>query len=158
MKEIELKLGVEINVSDVTIAQRIPTKTKSSKQPIIVRFNNWFKKGEMVHKSKALRRSKNSGEVEEVENTFYINEQLTEHTSHLYKKARTLGDERRVQYAWLKNGKVFVKAYDNTETIRIKDYREVEKIRIQFQPEPIPRTNSQKSDKGGSSAYARKHG
>lgn len=134
----------------MAIAHRIPTKSKSSKPPIIVRFSNWFKKDKLVEKLKALRESINSGEVEELENPFYINEQLTEYTSDLFKEARILRNEGRLEYAWLKNGKVFVKAYGSTETIKVRDYADIEKIRIQFQPQPrsrIDRVSNQIQEK-----------
>jgi len=153
VKEIGKKLSVEIDKYDVAIAHRIPSK--SNKPPIIVRFNNWFKKDELVEGSKALRRSINNGETEEIDNPFFVNEQLTEYTADLFKEARLLREEGRLEYAWSKNGKVFGKLYESLETIKIRDYTDIENIRMRFQPQPRQRSNSHQSETSEGSAYAR---
>jgi len=42
VKEVGEQVGVAIDARDITIAHRIPTKYKTNKPTIIVKFCNWF--------------------------------------------------------------------------------------------------------------------
>ena len=80
----------------------------------------------MVDKSKALSRSINSSEIEELENPFYINEQLTEHTSDPYKEARTLKRRRASSVCMVEERKSLRKGlrkYRNSENQGLRRHR-----------------------------------
>lgn len=49
----------------------------------------------------------------------FINEKLSSYFSLLFKKARDMRRKRIIQFAWVKDGKVFIRINENSKTIRV---------------------------------------
>lgn len=61
-------------------------------------------------------------------NAIYINEQLTIKANKIFYLARQLKKDKKIKYAWTRDGKVYIKQQESDEKIRITDEEELSKF------------------------------
>lgn len=113
---------------DINYIARIPTRVPNVEKPIIISFNNRYKKEDFVS---SARQSKNlnlknlgfSGDK-----AFYVNDHLTQRNKNLLNKAKSLSKEHNFLYVWVKHSKIMIRKSDQSPIIYIKSEVDLEKI------------------------------
>jgi hypothetical protein len=98
------KLHVEIQPCDIVACHRIPKSHRMTQRPMVVRFANRRIKMEVLAAKKRLALPENRNEK------IYINEHLTKQVSSLFSSARQLVKNKKLDGAWTRNGRLFVKS------------------------------------------------
>lgn len=106
---------------DISIAHRIRLYSrKHAHPPIVVQFVSRSKREEWLS---AARRKKQFNATEIVgtfsSSNVYINEHLTPHNKALLGRARYLRREKKLAFAGLFSGKVFIKSTEQSQTVRV---------------------------------------
>jgi hypothetical protein len=116
----------ELSTDDVVDVTRISTK-RSDRAPLIeVKFttptarNSWMqrKKGRQLTVDDVLENGS--------ETKVYLNEKLTFENKRLFFLARQKGKEKNYKYIWVKNGKIFVRKFEEVAIIRITDEYDIQ--------------------------------
>ena len=110
VKFAKSKLDVYIEPYDITAIHELPARW-DGKRPIIVQFLSADKKTEIMMKRRLLRGT-----------DIYLNDHLSALNAEMFREARRLKREGKVDQAWTMNCSVFVKRRvgDNKEQIRCK--------------------------------------
>ena len=110
VKFAKSKLDVCIEPYDITAIHELPAR-RDGKRPIIVQFLSADKKTEIMMKRRLLRGT-----------DIYLNDHLSALNAEMFREARRLKREGKVDQAWTMNCSVFVKRRvgDNKEQIRCK--------------------------------------
>lgn len=122
-------LAVEIKPIDVETAYRkrlSGTNSSGLPSPIVIKFNNPKVKAAVmaaktIHKinTDSIFNNDSSNEVFD-KRPVYISDQLTRHKQFVFKCARDLKKEKKIAYAWTKNGEIIVRKTENSPAIIIK--------------------------------------
>lgn len=108
--------------SDIITVHRLPPKRDSNiAPPVIVRFNSVTDK-ETWMASRGKLRSLPGFPI------LYFNENLTRIKKELFWKARSRGKEKRYQFVWVKNAKVFAKKKEGSPVIRVNSVSDIDKM------------------------------
>lgn len=126
------KLGVELKENDIKSTYRKNLIARNSGEPkkIIVKFKNLKVKNSIIQKKRNVRLDMllfNSNEESNNNNsnnhnnlkTIFISEALTTYFSLLFKMARDMKRNKTVKFAWVKNGKIFIRKEENTKIIQV---------------------------------------
>lgn len=109
--------------TDVEAVHRLPTKSdksKGSKVPtVLVRFSSHVTKEAWLRKKAQLREEKS---------TVFFNENLTAQNKNLFWEMKAKAEEMQYQFAWHRNGKMFVRRAHRERIIRIKELADLAKI------------------------------
>ncbi|KAK7586086.1 hypothetical protein V9T40_003962 [Parthenolecanium corni] len=140
VKQIGLKVNVKLEEYDVAIAYR-QVQSKRDNTPIIIRMNNWHKKGALVAGSKM---QKPTWTINGEEKPIFISEDLTEYTNGLLRDTKLLRSEGRVQFVWVKNGKIFAKATEDSKAVKIEEHEDIEVMRLKFPSKEIENQRQQR--------------
>ena len=100
------KLEVDIDPSEIESIFQLPKKNASSPPVTIVRFNNTLAKKRLVNGKKSMKpthpKAKEFGNI-------FINEDLTKVNQELFRDARQLKKQNKVEGAWTRDGKIYIK-------------------------------------------------
>lgn len=111
---------LEVNLMDqVSIAHRVPTSRKDKPKPVIVQFINKQHRDTCL---KAARTKKiNASQVNERHKNepIYFNEHLTPRLKELFFHCRKFKEANNYKFAWVKDGKIFIRENENSKVIRI---------------------------------------
>lgn len=129
-------MGVEIQPGEICNAYRKPQAKSSTNSsglpaPIVATICNKAIK-EAIFTAKKTK-TLNTGILQEL-NThdsgrpIYINEQLTRYKQFIFKVARDIKREHRVEYAWAKNGDIYIKKTADSSAIKIKNIDQLDGI------------------------------
>lgn len=131
--EIADRIGTMLNLSikkeEINYIARIPTRLPKIEKPIIIAFNNRYRKEELI----ALARKKKQTKLSDIgfnDNTgnFYLNDHLTPRNKGILSKAKTLAKEKNFQYIWVKHCKIMARKSDTSPIIFIRDENDLKKI------------------------------
>lgn len=117
----DLKLP-QLSESDIEAAHRVPSRnerTRDKPNTVIVRFAS--------RKTKEKWREK-KGELKKAKSAIFFSENLTA-CKNLFRQMKTKALENTYNFAWHKNGKLFVRRSPNDRVIRIATGQDLEKIR-----------------------------
>lgn len=139
--EIAIKISdalqVKVDPVDIKIVKRTAIVSENSGLPrsIIVVFNDKQKRDEVLKNNKIQKKKKNEIDTSilklnqnEEARTIYIAEQLTMKKQYLYKVARDIRREKCIKFAWVSEGDIFIRKYENSKIIKIKNIEQI----IQF--------------------------
>lgn len=130
LKSIITKMCSAININaidtDIKNIERLKTHSENSGMPksVIIEFNNIRVRDEMLKKKKEKLSTsnimhdivKNSSD----DRPIYITEEITKYRRYLFKIARDIKREKRIEFAWVKNGELFVKKNKDSKAVKIK--------------------------------------
>lgn len=102
-------LGIDIQLSDISIAHRMPKGKQDKFRPVLVRFSNRHTRDSVYRARRKLSGSNNNG--------IYINEHLTKQNDELFLGCRQLKKQRKIYSTWTWHGISYVKC---SETSRAK--------------------------------------
>lgn len=111
---------LEIDVMDkVSIAHRVPTANKAKPKPIIVQFTNRDSKNLCLKaaKSKKITASQIDGKHKDL--PIFFNEHLIPSLKEVFYHCRKFKTENNFKFAWVKDGKIFIRKNENSRVIRI---------------------------------------
>lgn len=123
LKAISKALNVNFKPEDVSVAHRVPNYRKSTS--IIVKFISRNIKNTWLNAAK-VKKSLNSTEIDQnlEKAKVYINEHLSPYNKKLFRQARILKNEGKLTYAWVKDGKVLVRATPESTVKRIQNFED----------------------------------
>lgn len=119
IEEIGKSLGVQIQLSDIKVAHRLPTSKKENRhRPVIVRMNNRMKKEKLIQRSKECRLQ-----------NIYIDRHHTKETTALLNEAKAGRKEGAFKYAWInRRGQVMIRTKENTPSIKILNSEHLQEL------------------------------
>lgn len=115
--EVAKKLRVDLNKSEISTAHRLPSKSRNTPPPVIVRVTNRWKKEELIAASKQYR-------IKDV----YITHQLTPFKYGLLKEALELKRKEAVKYVWTTGNRIMVRRSESEEAVQIMNIRSLMKF------------------------------
>lgn len=136
--KIAEKVGSNIEEKDIKDLYLKKNNSKKSGEPakIIIKFHKLGTKINFLENlkkktisTKIFEMIPNEGETDDDnnaiyindDNAIYINERLTPYFNFLYKKARDLKKTKNIEYAWVKNGKVFIRKTSSSKVIHVTE-------------------------------------
>ena len=102
--ELTQKMDVNMQRQEIYSIFQLPKKTAKGESITIVKLNNQAAKKRLLSRKKSMTTS----ELKKIEN-IYINEDLTHTNQELFRSARRLKKEKKVEGAWTRDGKIYVK-------------------------------------------------
>lgn len=108
----------ELSKKDVEGLHRLPSR-QDRVPTVLVRFSTRFTRDEWLSKRAALREAKSN---------IYFQENMTAQTRRLFWLMKSKADEKHYQYAWHKQGKLFVRRRNGEPVIRINNEEDLSKI------------------------------
>ena len=98
------KLNIPLTREDISIAHRLPRRINdATPAPMIVRFTSRRARNAVYRARKSLAQSRSS---------VFINEHLTANRAALFREARLLVKNKKLQGAWTSNGAVYIRLSD----------------------------------------------
>lgn len=113
-------LGTDIQLSDISIAHRMPKGKHDKMRPIMIRFSN-----RRIRDTVYRARRKLSGR-----NAIYINEHLTKQNDELFLRCRQLKKQRKIYNTWTWHGISYVKCSESSRATKIVNQADLDKLRI----------------------------
>lgn len=130
----------EIAPVSVSLLPSNSTRISSSARPILVQFQSVSAKIKFLQ----IRRAKKDilqsdiGINSTSRRPILISEQLTRANQELLYQARSLRGQNSFKFVWSTNGQVLARLKENTKVIRIIDFEHVNRLRSDFNLEPLP--------------------
>lgn len=122
---------LDINLIDqVSTAHRIPTSRKDKPKPIIVQFVNKQQRDTCL---KAARAKKiNASQVSDrfKKEPVYFNEHLIPKVKEVFYHCRKFKEANNYKFAWVKDGKIFIRENENSKVIRIVNTDDLLKLSV----------------------------
>ncbi|XP_077501509.1 uncharacterized protein LOC144112558 [Amblyomma americanum] len=113
-----------LSESDVEAIHRLPTRKDENNvdkvAPVLVRFASRVVRDKWLAKKKELR---------DADSKIFLNENLTTHNKKLLWLMKTKATEKEYKFAWVKNGKLFVRRNARDKIINITTIEDLELIR-----------------------------
>lgn len=127
------KLDVKLMADDIVFAVRVQTKTdnKGVPKPIVVKLSSTIRRDEIisaVRKRKGFTSEELGGKQGKQPSPIYVNEHLTPANKALFKSARTACKESGFRFAWVRNGRIYVRRGDTAPAILIRSEMDLRKI------------------------------
>lgn len=112
-------LKVQLNENEIDSAYRLKTASRNSGLPrsIVVKFTDKKKRNEILEHRKAKITTKIL-DMED-ERNIYIAEQLTYRRQYLFKKARDVKRNKKVMFAWVKDGDIFIRRTEKSRVVKV---------------------------------------
>lgn len=123
LKKVCAAIGIEYNRKDISEAHRLPA-SRQGYPYIIVRFLSRRVRDKWLNASKA-----NVGNVKQIypdlpSSSFFINQHLTSYKKGLLDMAKRLMSEGVYSFAWVKDGKVYVRKTPTSKIIRVRTFED----------------------------------
>lgn len=122
-------IQVPWNRNAISIAHRLGLQGKNNQPPsIVVRFISRTTRAEWLQAARAhdIKTTQLNSNLRP--GSIFINEHLLPFTKLLLSKAKTAVKDKKLAYAWVKEGKLFVRKSENGRAKRVKSLLELESI------------------------------
>ncbi|XP_059050822.1 uncharacterized protein LOC131845748 [Achroia grisella] len=131
------KLGVQLTDQDVVSATRVGYVSSSSQvgehrpRPIVVRLSRRIVRDRLLQAARVRRGATTEGlDIPEPSRRFYVNERLTKNNRLLFRRARDLGNQMNWRYVWTRDGRIYVRQFQNKDAPRFRIRTEDDIARI----------------------------
>ena len=111
------KLQVPIDEGDIAAAHELKLGRNDKVPPVIVRFSSSASKQDVMFAKRRLP------------DNVYINDQLTALNGEIFREARKLRTEKKIDNTWTKNGQICIKLF-NTNVIEIKSLHDLAQFNV----------------------------
>jgi len=119
-------LDVDFNRSDISVAHRVPARRRNCHPHIVVKFISRSAREVWLAAGRARRRLSTAdlgpglppGHV-------YVNEHLTPFNKMLLSRGKALVRDKRLAYAWAREGKVLIKKTPDSASVRVFDLEDL---------------------------------
>lgn len=115
--DVAKKLKTDLNRSEISTTHRLPTKSRNTPPPVIVRVTNRWKKEELIAASKQYRLK-----------DIFITHQLTPYKYRLLKEAIELKRKEVVKYVWTAGNRIMVRRNEGEEATQIVNVQSLMKL------------------------------
>ncbi len=122
LKMAKSKMGQKLKKSDVEHIHRLGKKSEKKSRDVIVKFKEKLVRDTFYQNRKKLII------MNDIKNSFYINDHLTHHRKGLLYSARQLCKAKKVTAAWSQQGNVLVRKSENDAIKQIKSYEDLEEF------------------------------
>ncbi|KAL1446884.1 hypothetical protein WDU94_005659 [Cyamophila willieti] len=129
VKLIGNKIDVVVNNNDIDAIHRVPTKSTTNPEPIIVQFLTRKMRDEIVQKAKVKRFSAKDLNPNFIDRPLFINEHLTPLRKEILYEARQLKIDKNYKFVWTKGCKVFIRKNETSPVIHLKTKDDLNKIK-----------------------------
>ena len=125
-------IDVQINLNDISISHRLPSRRRST-PPIIAKFTNRRTK-DLSYQNEGKLRSRSLSDIgyTNTQNKLYINESLTPRAKEIYFEVREFRNAHQFKYAWTKNGKSFLKEDDDARSTSFNTLQEFDRFKANY--------------------------
>jgi len=113
-------LGIDVQLSDISIAHRMPKGKQDKIRPVLVRFSNRHTRDSVYRARRKLSGSNNNG--------IYINEHLTKQNDELCLGYRQLKKQRKIYRTWTWHGISYVKCSETSRAKKILTKADLDRL------------------------------
>lgn len=129
VEEVVTKVLQKLNVNAENKIIKCYRKNDQERSPIIVELREGTTKTEILQARKDIEKLTDKDcQLRGKNNTVYINEQLTNTMNKLFYSVRDLKKNKKIAYAWTREGKVYARKTDTSQKIRIKNKTDLLKL------------------------------
>lgn len=119
-------VGISVNSADIcnVYRKKLPSNNSSGlPAPIVVHFSNTKMRNSILAASKTKQFDSHilPSELQHPKRPIYLNEQLTRRKQFLFREARQMKRDGIVQYAWTKNGEIYVRKNEGSPHVKFKN-------------------------------------
>lgn len=124
------KVGIEISFNDIQCVNRVTPRIKVHGRPrvIIAKMATRLIKDNIISGARKFRPNTNDLGISGDRIPIFVNEHLTVANKELLKQTKEMAKLKQFQFAWSKNGRVYVRKNDTSHAILIKDEEELKKL------------------------------
>lgn len=124
------KVGVEISELDITYAHRVTPKVKVQGRPrvIIAKMKSRLLKDNIIAGARKQFKLSKDNDKGDSKNSVFVNEHLTPYNKQLLMKCKAAAKIKQYQYAWSKNGRIYVRKDESKHAIPIKCEEDLNKL------------------------------
>lgn len=136
---LQISKEADLAPVSVTVLSANPLKPNASSRPIRVQLSSVAAKSKLLQ----IRRVKKDITLSDIginsasRSTILISEQLTRSNQELLYQARSLRGRNNFKFVWSSNGQILARLRENTKVIRILDTAHVNRLRAEFNLEPL---------------------
>lgn len=123
VKTIANSLNVSLNENDISNSYSL-----KKPQKVIIEFTSLNKRNELLSKINRHRVDSSLINIDESHKFIYINEHLTPHKRRLLWLAKTKAKESNWRFIWVRNGNIYAKKNEISNTITILNSADIELI------------------------------
>ena len=123
---------MKIENHHVAAIHRLPTNRNKDSLPIIVRFNDYDVRKELLYQA---RKKKLTGAVLDLapSHQIFIDEHLTKETLNLWFATKTLRKRGAIFSTSCRDGKIKIKRTENSQPIRIRSQEQLRKMMVEME-------------------------
>lgn len=114
------KLDVNVQASEVLAIHRLPSK-QAKAAPILLRFASIAAKERFMNARKKLHALSRENQRTKL----YFNDNLSRDNRELFWLARMRGKEKKYQFVWVRNAKIFAKKGEGSPLLRINHVKDL---------------------------------
>lgn len=112
--------GLEVDLmNQVATVHRVPTSNKDKPKPIIVQFIRKQDRDNCLKAAKTKRLSASQINTRFQDKPIFLNEHLTPNRKELFFHCRKFKSNNNYKYAWVKDGKIFIRKDEDSRVVRI---------------------------------------
>lgn len=127
IKQITETLSVPLEMQDVDVCHRVPTK-QPSQQHIVVQFTTRQKRDAVLYAAKKKRLTTGMIGIPGQTSPIFVNEHLTLSNKLLLSETIKAKKGKSWKFVWTKNGKVYARKTENSRVVNIQNMSDIEKI------------------------------
>jgi hypothetical protein len=116
----------DLSADGITDVSRIPKRRKDRVPSIEVKFATSSVRDKWLKRKKGRQLTVDDVYENGSDSKVYINEKLTSENKRLFYLAREKGKEKNYKYVWVKNGKIFVRKFEDVGITRIKNEYDIQ--------------------------------
>uniref|UniRef100_A0A8D9B304 FP protein C-terminal domain-containing protein n=1 Tax=Cacopsylla melanoneura TaxID=428564 RepID=A0A8D9B304_9HEMI len=128
VKEMGKKVGMIIKNEDIDAIHRIPTRSTTNVEPVIVQFTTRKMRDTLLKKTKETRINTTDIKISGPQKPIFINEHLAPKRKQLLMQAKVKKNDKNYKFLWTKGGKIFVRKSESSRVIPIRTLDDLELI------------------------------
>ncbi|KAH9372022.1 hypothetical protein HPB48_016261 [Haemaphysalis longicornis] len=119
-------IGEPISADDIEVCHRVPTR-QEGKSNVVVQFKSRSKRDVVLEKARK-NRIKNSSVGISNEGAEFVNDHLCPFLKKLLAQAIAKKREHQWRFVWTRNGRIYARKSEASDSVRIQSERDLEKI------------------------------
>lgn len=119
-------IGEPISADDIEVCHRVPTR-EEGKSNVVVQFKSKSKRDVVLEKARK-NRIKNSNVGISNEGAIFVNDHLCPFLKKLLAQAIAKKREKQWRFVWTRNGRIYARKSEASDSVRIQSERDLEKI------------------------------
>lgn len=129
VSKVAAAVDCPLKKEDINFVTRVPSRKPNAPKPIILCFNNRYKKEEFIAASRKLKTLKPDELGFSTDGRIFVNDHLTVQNKNLLSKAKTLAKESNFQFIWVKHCKIMARKSPTSPILTIKTEKDLTKLK-----------------------------